>query len=74
MSNKYQEVKDDVTSRIISACGRTGVLNAVDNDKLHGDVKTRHQAAKDDIKKKFGEDGAKNPHIQAIWARRYGLI
>ena len=73
-ANRRQEIKDEMALKVTALCGKTGVLNAVDNNKLTGDIKVRHKKALDEVKEKFGEDGAKDPHIQAIYARIYGLI
>lgn len=73
-ANRRQEIKDEMALKVTALCGSTGVLNAVDNKKLTGDTKVRHKNALNEAKKKFGEKGAKDPHIQAIYARIYGLI
>jgi len=70
----YQDVKNEVALRVISACGNTGILKAVNNDKLSGDVKIRHQNAMKEANKYGDKDGNVNPHVQAIFARMHGLI
>ena len=70
----YQDVKNEVALRAINACGNTGILKAVNNDKLSGDVKIRHQNAMKEANKHADKDGNVNPHVQAIFARMYGLI
>ena len=70
----YQDVKNEIATRIVDACGSTGILKAVDNDKLTGDVKVRHQNAMKEANKHADKDGNVNPHVQAIFARMYGLI
>ena len=70
----YQDVKNEVATRIVEACGSTGVLKAVDNNKLSGDVKIRHQNAMKEASKHADKNGNVNPHVQAIFARMYGLI
>ena len=69
MENKKQKIKDELATGIINACGRTGVLNAVDNSELNGDLKIRHKKAVDEARKV----GASKT-VQAICARMFGLI
>jgi hypothetical protein len=70
----YQDVKNGVALSVIDACGNTGILKAVNNDKLSGDDKIRHQNAMKEANKHADKDGNVNPHVQAIFARMYGLI
>ena len=70
----YQDIKNEVALRAIDACGDKGILKNVNNDKLTGDVKIRHQNAMDAANKHVDKDGNVNPHVQAIFARMYGLI
>ena len=70
----YQDIKNEAALIAVSACGKTGVLKAVDNNKLSGDVKIRHQNAMKEASKHADKDGNVNPHVQAIFARMYGLI
>lgn len=70
----YQDVKNEAALRVIGACGNTGILKAVNNDTLSGDDKIRHQNAMKEANKHADKDGNVNPHVQAIFARMYGLI
>jgi len=70
----YQDVKNEIALKVVDACGKTGVLKAVDNDKLSGDVKIRHQNAIKEASKHADKDGNVDPCVQAIFARMYGLI
>ena len=70
----YQDVKNEAALIAVNACGKTGILKAVNNDKLSGDVKIRHQNAMKEASKHADKDGNVNPHVQAIFARIYGLI
>ena len=70
----YQDIKNEVALRAIDACGDKGILKNVNNDKLTGDVKIRHQNAMEAANKHVDKDGNVNPHVQAIFARMYGLI
>ena len=70
----YQDIKNEVALRAIDACGNKGILKNVNNDKLTGDVKIRHQNAMEAANKHVDKDGNVNPHVQAIFARMYGLI
>lgn len=70
----YQDIKNEVALRAIDACGNKGILKNVNNDELTGDVKIRHQNAMDAANKHVDKDGNVNPHVQAIFARMYGLI
>lgn len=70
----YQDVKNEVALRAIDACGNTGILKAVNNDKLSGDDKIRHQNAMKEANRFANKDGNVNPHVQTIFARMYGLI
>ena len=73
-ANRIMEIKAEMASAVVNACGTTGVLKAVDNDKLLGDVKIRHQNAMKEANKFADKDGNVNPNVQAIFARMYGLI
>lgn len=73
-SKRFQEIKNEVANSVIDACGETGVLEAVNNDKLSGDVRTRHKNAMKECERFKDKDGHVNPHIQAIMAHMYGLI
>jgi len=68
------EIEAEMASVVINACGSTGVLKAVNNDKLYGDTKIRHKKALDEANKFADKNGNVNPNIQAIFARMYGLI
>ena len=70
----YQDIKNEVALRAIDDCGDKGILKNVNNDKLTGDVKIRHQNAMEAANKHVDKDGNVNPHVQAIFARMYGLI
>jgi len=70
----YQDVKNEVALRAIDACGDKGILKSVNNDELTGDVKIKHQNAMKAANKHADKDGNVNPHVQAIFARMYGLI
>lgn len=70
----YQDIKNEIALRAVNACGKTGILKAVDNDKLLGDVKIRHQNAMKEANKHADKDGNVDPCVQAIFARMYGLI
>jgi hypothetical protein len=70
----YQDIKNEAALKAIDVCGNIGVLKSVNNDKLSGDVKTRHQNAMKKANKHADKDGNVNPHVQAIFARMYGLI
>ena len=70
----YQDIKNEVALRAIDACGDKGILKNVNNDELTGDVKIRHQKAMEAANKHVDKDGNVNPHVQAIFARMYGLI
>jgi len=70
----YQDIKNEAALRAIDACGNIGVLKAVNNDKLSGDVKIRHQNAIKEASKHADKDGNVDPCVQAIFARMYGLI
>ena len=70
----YQDIKNEMATRVVEACGSTGVLKAVDNNKLSGDVKIRHQNAIKEASKHADKNGNIDPHVQAIFARMYGLI
>lgn len=71
---RQQEIKNEMAGRVIDACGSTGVLAAVDNNKLKGDVKVRHQKTMTEAKKVTGRKKRVDPNVQAIFARLYGLI
>lgn len=71
---RQQEIQNEMAGRVIDACGSTGVLAAVDNNKLEGDVKVRHQKAMEEAKKVTGRKKRVDPNVQAIFARMYGLI
>lgn len=73
MSREY-DVKNEVALKLVSMCGKTGVLEAADNSKLSGDVKTRHSNAMKECERFKDENGHVDPNIQAIFARIYGLI
>lgn len=73
-TQRQQEIKNEMASRVIDACGSTGVLATVDNNKLEGDIKVRHQKAMEEAKKVTGRKKKVDPHVQAIFARIYGLI
>lgn len=73
-ANKIMEIEAEMTSAVVNACGSTGVLKAVNNDKLSGDAKIRHRNALNEASKFADNDGNVNPHVQAIFARMYGLI
>ena len=68
------KIKNEVALRAIDACGDKGILKNADNDQLTGDVKIRHQNAMKEANKHVDKDGNVNPHVQAIFARMYGLI
>ena len=70
----YQDIKNEVALRAIDACGDKGILKNANNDELTGDVKIRHQNAMEAANKHADKDGNVNPHVQAIFARMYGLI
>lgn len=70
----YQDIKNEVAMSVVNACGDTGVLNAVNNDKLSGDVKIRHKKAIEEASKHADKNGHVDPCVQAIFARMYGLI
>ena len=44
-ANRMMEIEAEMASAVVKACGSTGVLKAVNNDKLSGDTKIRHQKA-----------------------------
>ena len=71
---RQQEIQNEMACLIVEACGSTGVLAAVDNDELKGDVKVRHQKAMEEAKKVTGQKKQVDPNVQAIFARMYGLI
>ena len=73
-ANRMMEIEAEMASVVVNACGNTGVLKAVNNDKLSGDVKIRHKKALNEASKFADKDGNVNPNIQAIFARMYGLI
>ena len=73
-ANRIMEIEAEMASAVVNACGNTGVLKAVNNDKLSGDVKIRHKKALNEANKFADKDGNVNPHVQAIFARMYGLI
>lgn len=68
------KIKNEVALRAIDACGDKGILKNANNDELTGDVKIRHQNATKEANKHADKDGNVNPHVQAIFARMYGLI
>lgn len=68
------KIKNEVALRAIDACGDKGILKNANNDELTGDVKIRHQNAMKEANKHADKDGNINPHVQAIFARMYGLI
>lgn len=70
----YQDIKNEVALRSIDVCGNKGILKNVNNDELTGDVKIRHQNTMEAANKHVDKDGNVNPHVQAIFARMYGLI
>ena len=70
----YQDIKNEVALRVIDACGNKGILKNVNNDELTGDAKIRNQNAMEAANKHVDNDGNVNPHVQAIFARMYGLI
>ena len=70
----YQDIKNEAAMIAVNMCGNTGVLNAVNNDKLSGDVKVRHQKATKEANKFADKNGKVDPRVQAIFARMYGLI
>ena len=70
----YQDIKNEVALRAINARGNKGILKNANNDELTGDVKIRHQNAMKEANKHADKDGNVNPHVQAIFARMYGLI
>ena len=73
-ANRMMEIEAEMALRVVDACGSTGVLKAVNNDKLSGDVKIRHQKALNEANKFADKNGNVNPNVQAIFARMYGLI
>ena len=73
-SKEMMEIEAEMASKIVTACGSTGVLKAVDNNKLTGDVKIRHQKALKEANEFADKDGNIDPNVQAIFARIYGLI
>ena len=68
------KIKNEVALKAIDACGDKGILKNANNDELTGDVKIRHQNAMEEANKHADKDGNINPHVQAIFARMYGLI
>lgn len=68
------KIKNEVALKAIDACGDKGILKNANNDELTGDVKIRHQNAMKEANKHADKDGNVNPHVQAIFARMYGLI
>lgn len=73
-AKRIQEIQNECANRVVNACGETGVLEIVSNDKLKGDVKVRHQNAMKECERFKDKNGHVNPHVQAIFARMYGLI
>ena len=73
-AKRMMEIEAEMASQIVTACGSTGVLKAADNNKLDGDVKIRHQKALKEANEFADKDGNIDPHVQAIFARIYGLI
>jgi len=74
-AKRRMEIEAEMASRIVTACGDTGVLKAVDNDKLHDEnVKIRHKNAMKEANKFADKNGNIDPRVQAIFARMYGLI
>lgn len=73
-SKEMMEIEAEMASQIVTVCGNTGVLKAADNNKLEGDVKIRHQKALKEANEFADKDSNINPHVQAIFARMYGLI
>ena len=73
-ANRMMEIEVEMASLVVNACGNTGVLKAVNNNKLSGDVKIRHKNALNEANNFADKDGNINPHVQAIFARMYGLI
>lgn len=73
-ANRMMEIEAEMASAVVKACGSTGVLKAVNNDKLSGDTKIRHQKAMKEANKFADKNGNVDPHVQAIFARMYGLI
>ena len=73
-AKEIMAIKNEVASAAVTACGNIGVLKIVDNNKLTGDDKIRHQNALKEANKHADKDGNVNPHVQAIIARMYGLI
>ena len=72
--DKRQKIQNEIASRVIDACGKVGDLDAVDNNKLEGDIKVRHQKAMEESKKCKSQNEQDDPHVHAIFARIYGLI
>lgn len=70
----YQDIKNEAALKAIYVCGNIGVLKSINNDKLSGDDQIRHQNAMKEANKHADKDGNVNPHVQAIFARMYGLI
>lgn len=73
-AKEIQEIQSKFANRIVNACGKTGVLESVSNDRLKGDVKIRHRNAMKECEQFKDKDGHVDPNIQAIFARMYGLI
>jgi len=42
-ANRMMEIEAEMASAVVNACGSIGVLKAVNNGKLSGDVKIRHK-------------------------------
>ena len=68
------KLKDRIAKLAITVSGNEGVLKAVDNESLSGDIKKRHSKAIEETSKFKNKDGSIDPSIQAIYARIYGLI
>lgn len=68
------KLKDGMAKVAITVSGSKGVLKAVDNESLSGDLKKRHSEAIEEASQFKNEDGSIDPWIQAIYARMYGLI
>ena len=68
------KLKNKIAKAAIALSGNKGVLKAVDNESLSGDTKKRHSKATEEASQFKNKDGSIDPEIQAIYARKYGLI
>ena len=65
-TKRIQEIQAECANHIVAACGETGVLESVDNNKLTGDLKVRHKNAMKEVERFKDKNG--------IFAHIYGLI